>query len=320
MSHTNTQPASAARMDAIKAQAAAWLQQRDFGELDEIDEAKLEAWLAESHAHRAVYWRLKAAWHETYRLSVLRQRNAADAPRPPLWRTPSLLLGLAATVAAVFVLSISTLVALRNPQDRTYSTPVGGHEIVRFSDGTQIELNTDTVLRAQMTTRERTVWLEKGEAFFRVKHDPARPMIVIAGPRRITDLGTEFLVHRDTDQLKVALFEGRVRFGAADLTPGDEATATATAISISRRSVEDLTNEIAWRNGVLAFRHATLAEAAKAFNRYNTKKLVLADQEIAHQAVGGTFRTSDLDGFTAVVKALLNLHVANEGNQIVISR
>lgn len=320
MSYVNQRPSSATQMDAIKAQAAAWLQQRDFGELNEIDEAKLEAWLAELHAHRAVYWRLKAAWHETYRLSVLRQLGADHVERPSLSRMPTLLLGIAAAVAAVFVLSVGALVALKNPQDRTYATAVGGHETVRFSDGTQIELNTNTILRAQMTTRERTVWLERGEAFFKVRHDPARPMVVVAGARRITDLGTQFLVHRDADQLKVALFEGRIRFGAKNLTPGDEATATATTMSISRKSVEDLTNEIAWRNGVLAFRHTTLADAAKAFNRYNVKKLILANQEIAHQTVGGTFRTNDVDGFTAVVKALLGLHVTNEGNQIVISR
>lgn len=321
MSQMNPRPISATRMAAIKEQAAAWLQQCDFGELTESDEARLEAWLAESHAHRAVYWRLKAAWRETYRLSVLRQRNTDHtAERTPFGKAPSLVLGLAAAVAAVFVLSAGTLIAFKDSQDRTYSTPVGGHETVRFSDGTQIELNTNTVLRAQMTTRERTVWLEKGEAYFQVKHDPGRPMVVIAGARRITDLGTQFLVRRDSDRLKVALFEGRVRFGAINLNPGDEVTATATAISVSQKSVEDLTNEIAWRNGVLAFRHATLGDAAKAFNRYNAKKLILVDQEIARETVGGTFRTNDVEGFTAVVKALLGLHAVNEGNQIVISR
>lgn len=229
-------------------------------------------------------------------------------------------LRLAAALVAVMVLGAGAVVALNTPQERTYATPIGGHETVRFADGTQIELNTNTILRAKMTTHERIVWLEKGEAYFEVKHDPARPMNVIIGARRITDLGTQFLVHRDFGQVKVALFEGRVRIGATNLAPGDEAIATATSIAVSRKSVEDLTNEIAWRNGVLAFRHATLADAAKAFNRYNAIKLVLADQEVAHQTIGGTFRTNDVQGFSAAVKSLLGLHVVNEGNQIVISR
>ncbi|HEV2561548.1 MAG TPA: FecR domain-containing protein [Rhizomicrobium sp.] len=320
MSDLKPLSSSASRADAINAQAAAWLEKADFGELNEIDEGALEAWLAESHSHRAAYWRLKAVWQESYRLSVLQRRNASDVARPSIWKTPTLLLRLAAALVVMVVLSTGALVALKSPQTRTYETPIGGHETVRFSDGTQIELNTNTVLRAQMTTQERTVWLEKGEAYFEVRHDPARPMNVIVGARRITDLGTQFLVHRESGQVKVALLEGRVRIGATNLAPGDEAIATATSISVSRKSVEDLTNEIAWRNGVLAFRHATLADAAKAFNRYNAIKLVLADQDVAHQTIGGTFRTNDVQGFGAAVKSLLGLHVVNEGNQIVISR
>ena len=47
-------------------------------------------------------------------------------------------------------------------------------KLVSFADGTRIELNTDTVLRARMTTSERTVWLDQGEAYFQVKHDSRR--------------------------------------------------------------------------------------------------------------------------------------------------
>lgn len=317
---SDTKPLLSSASDAINAQAAAWLEKADFGELTEIDEGALDAWLSESHAHRAAYWRLKAVWHESYRLSILKSRTANHAAPPSTWKMPTMLLRLAAALVVVMVLGAGAFVALNNPQERAYATPIGGHETVRFADGTRIELNTNTVLRAKMTTRERIVWLEKGEAYFEVKHDPARPMSVIVGTRRIVDLGTQFLVHRDSSQARIALFEGRVRIGATNLIPGDEAIATATSISVSRKSVEDLTNEIAWRNGVLAFRHATLADAAKAFNRYNATKLILADRDVAHQTIGGTFRTDDVQGFSAAVKSLLGLHVVNQGNQIVISR
>ena len=308
------------RADAINAQAAAWLEKADFGELSEIDEGALGAWLAESHANRAAYWRLKAVWHETYRLSILKNRKTNNAAPSPMWKMPALFFKLAAAFVAVAVLSAGAVVAFKKPESRTYTTSIGGHETVRFADGTQIELNTDTVLRAKMTTRERTIWLEKGEAYFRVRHDAARPMVVIAYNRRITDLGTQFLVRREPGELKVALFEGSIRLGTTSLVPGEEATATATSLSITHKSVEDLTNEIAWRDGVLVFKHATLADAAKAFNRYSRKKLILADQAVGQQTVGGTFRTNDPEGFAAVVRALLSLHVADKGNEIVISR
>lgn len=317
---STVKPLQTSRADTINAQAAAWLEKADFGEWTDLDERALEDWLVQSHAHRAAYWRLKAVWRESYRLSILKSSAANEAALRPARKMPALLLRLAAAFVAVTVLGAGALLALGSPQSRTYATPIGGHEIVRFADGTQVELNTNTVVRATMTSQQRMVWLEKGEAYFQVHHDAARPMVVIAGDRRITDLGTQFLVRREPGALKVVLFEGSIRLGATKLVPGEEATATATSMSVAHKSVEELTNEIAWRDGVLVFKHATLADAAKAFNRYNTQKLVFADNVVAQETVGGTFRTNDAKAFAAVIRALLNLHVTNKGNEIVISR
>ena len=70
---------------------------------------------------------------------------------------------------------------------QTFATPVGGHETIILADGSQIELNTDTVVRVSETRGERDVALEKGEALFRIKHDPNRLFVVTAGMRRIVD-------------------------------------------------------------------------------------------------------------------------------------
>jgi transmembrane sensor len=320
MSEKNLQTSFVSQAGAIKERAAIWLRRHDFGDLTERDKAEFEKWLAESDAHRAAYWRLKATWNETYRLSALRRPQSDGVVSAPFWRAPALLFRLAAAAAVAVVVLGGAAVALKDTQDKLYSTQIGGHETIRFADGTEIELNTNTVLRARMTTRERTVWLEKGEAFFKVRHDAANPMTVIAGERRIFDLGTQFLVRRSASELNVALFEGRVRVDKANLFPGEEAVATPTSLLVSHKSVEDLTNEIAWRNGVLVFGKATLADAAKAFNRYNEVKLVVRDPAIANQIVGGTFRTNDVEGFISVVQELLGLRTAQSGNQIVISR
>ena len=320
MNHAIPEMSSVARTSEIKAQAAAWLQKHDFDAWTDTDSAELESWLAQSHFHRAAYWRLAAAWEETYRLAALRRPGAENAEQPaPRSRFP-FLFKIAAAFTAVAALGMGAMLTLKTPQDRTYATAVGGHEVVRFADGSQIELNTDTVLHTRMTTEERTVWLEKGEAFFKVKHDAAHPMVVIAHGRRIVDLGTQFLVRLDGARLNVALLEGRVRVGNANLAPGDEAIATATSLSVSRRSIEELTNEIAWRNGVLVFRHATLEEAANVFNRYSDRKLIIPDPAIASQTIGGTFRTNDIEAFAAVVRELSGLRVAKQGNTLVITR
>jgi len=310
------------------ARAAAWLEQRDGGNWSDEDQAALDAWLAEASAHRAAYWRLKAAWSHAARLAAL-QNPAHDTAPASAARRALPLIGIAAGLAMALGLGITVTNYATAPRDRFYSTAVGGREKISFADGSRIELNTDTVLRARMTTAERTVWLDKGEALFHIRHDAARPFVVMAGEHRVTDLGTEFLVRRDPGHLEVALLEGRARFGAAEphrkspsalLLPGDVATATAGTMFITRQSTQELTSQLGWQHGVIVFKYTTLGDAATEFNRYNREKLVIADPKAAKLTIVGTFHTDDVAAFAATAKSLFKLHVENDGDEIVISR
>ncbi|HTO39377.1 MAG TPA: hypothetical protein VL026_00265, partial [Rhizomicrobium sp.] len=64
----------------------------------------------------------------------------------------------------------------------------------------------------------------------------------------------------------------------------------------------------------------TLADAAAELNRYNSRKLVIADGATAALTIGGTFRTNDVEAFTRVVRQILGVHVVYRGNNIVISQ
>jgi transmembrane sensor len=311
-----------ARAGDIETRASHWLESRDRENWSSDDQAALDAWLEEAPAHEIAYWRLDAAWCRTDRLAALRNPNPDAAPARAG-------LPLAAKIAAAFVILAALGGAYLGftPRDtgRTFQTALGGHETISFADGSKIELNTNTVLRTRMTTAERTVWLEKGEAFFRVKHDAAHPFIVIAGAQRITDLGTEFSVRRDSGELKVAVLDGRVRLGSRDaqqrvLTRGQVAAATNDSIVVTRRSVAALANELSWRRGVLVFDETALGEAAGELNRYNSEQLVIADPGVARLVIAGTLPTDGIEGFARLAQTVLGLHVEHRGNNIVISR
>ena len=143
-----------------------------------------------------------------------------------------------------------------------------------------------------MTTAERIVWLDKGEAYFQVKHDAAHPFVVMIGrsiASPISARNSSFAAM--PDDWKWPLLQGRVRFDAptcrspsqtALLTPGDVATRHGGFDVGRRRSrVQELANELSWRHGVLVFDHTTLADAAAEFNRYNREKIVIADPAAA---------------------------------------
>jgi transmembrane sensor len=308
-----------------RAQAAEWIGRRDRSDWSAADQAALDAWLAQTPANAIAFLRAEAAWNRADLLGDLRHPARDAAPRGFAISAP---MKIAASIAAIAMLGAAAAGILLWPRDRTYTTPVGGHETINFADGSRIELNTDTVLRARMTTDQRIIWLDKGEAFFQVKHDSVHPFVVVAGNRRITDLGTKFLVRRDSVKLEVAVAQGRVWFDdaakpapsqSALLSPGDVAMATAGTVSISRKSTQSLATELSWRQGVLVFKHTTLADAAAEFNRYNHQKLVVADATAAGRTIGGTFPTTDVELFSRVVRDVLGLRVQNNGNEIVIS-
>jgi transmembrane sensor len=317
---------SAVSAEEIEARAARWLECRQFGNWDDHAQTEFNAWMNESSAHEVAFLRLEAAWGRTGRLAAL--RGPGDVKISSRFRLLPAIVGIAASLAALAVIGVSAGKFLpAHAQVRTFTTAIGGHEVVGFADGTKIELNTDTVLRARMTTDQRTIWLDKGEAYFQVRHDATHPFVIFVGNHRITDLGTKFLVRRDTGRLEVAVEQGRVAFKASDekaplqaalLSRGDTVVATANSTVMAKISPAELANEMTWRRGVLIFTHTRLADAAAEFNRYNREKLIVTDPVAANRMIGATFPVNDVERFARVARDVLGLRVIYRDQEIVI--
>jgi transmembrane sensor len=315
----------------IQKRAADWVFNRhDAANWTSGDQAKLDAWLGESLAHRVAYVRLETALQRSNRLVALRNGShpKIEGAQRPARKRPFIVAAAAILVVAALVGTGAT-VLLRQAQTQTYATALGGHRAIVLADGSRIELNTNTVLRTQIGKNQRLVWLEKGEAFFQVKHDAARPFIVTAGDYRVRDLGTQFSVRNDRNHLEVALVEGSARFEAAnenvrmqktDLTPGDVVVATAEKVTVSRKTESKLANELAWRRGLLVFNYSTLADAAAEFNRYNAKKIVVSDSAAARLTVMGKFPANNVDLFGQIAKSVLGVRVEDRGSELVITK
>jgi len=309
-------------MSEINARATAFLERREFENWDEADERELSAWLSESKAHCAAFWRLEAAWERTHRLAALKQEHVSHAG--PL-RTARRLPGWSRIAAAS--IAIAVIVAgfyAFQPQDTVYRTPLGGRQTVTLADGSEIELNTDTVLSTRLTSTSRSAVLVQGEVYFRIRHDAKRPFVVTANGKTITDLGTVFTVRNDAGRVRVALFEGKARVDMGGkpiiLSPGDKLIATASRTVVSHEQPQTLSTDLGWRRGIVIFKRTTLAEVAAEFNRYNQTKLVIADPQTARLTVGGTFPADNVELFGRMASEILGLRVTRRGTQIVISR
>jgi len=309
----------------IQEQAALWLMDvRDRANWSADDQAGLDAWLAQSHAHRIAYLRLEAAWNRTHRLAALRSGHAARGSTPKLL---PLLVGAVAALAVMAVLGVGMLPPRIAPA-KIYKTALGERKTITLTDGSEIELNTNSALRIA-SDNARKVWLDRGEAYFQIKHDASHPFTVTVEGHRVVDLGTKFRIRERAEVVEVALMEGAARFEAADdsvraypvyLSPGDVVIAKADSMSVLKRAPRELSNELGWRRGVLIFKHTALADAATEFNRYNATKLVIATPAVAKIEIGGTFPSDDVAAFARIARDLLKLHVEFKDREVVISR
>jgi transmembrane sensor len=203
----------------------------------------------------------------------------------------------------------------------TYSTEVGGQRLALLEDGSRVRLNTDSKVQVHFTRTERRVKLLRGEAFFEVAHNAARPFTVDTGEAHVRALGTKFDVRRDGDATQVTLLEGRVQIGqagrpsTATLVPNQALTVTATGITAPRPS--NAVEASSWTSGRLTFRGVPLKAAVQEINRYSAKKVVLAvSGAVGDEPVSGQFETGDTRAFVQAVATVFNLHASDAGGDI----
>ncbi|HWY60791.1 MAG TPA: FecR domain-containing protein [Rhizomicrobium sp.] len=306
--------------------AAHWVAREDRG-LASGEREELSSWL-ENTSNRVAYLRLKNAWEKSTALAALgsspKHRNRWTLSWPYKWH-------VFAIAAGLLVLAVTTVAMMhfrRPTQEIFYATQAGERPTIHLVDGTQIQIDANSRLRATISDGNRVVTLEKGEAYFEVVHDAGRPFVVLAGKHRISDLGTKFSVERDGDDIRVVVTEGRVRVdGVNTLSPttpifadgGNLVVAKANETLLTTLNPQDLSDDLGWRDGRLIFNQVTLAEAAKEFNRYNSRQLAVtgAARDIR---IGGSFRADNMDVFVALIRNSLGLTAEDQGDTIILSK
>lgn len=201
---------------------------------------------------------------------------------------------------------------LRPLSGEAYSTRVGEISSVRLDDGTQVRLNTNSALRIRFSAGQRRVELVRGQAYFDVAHDTARPFIVAAGAARVRAVGTQFDVRRAAGEVRVVLAQGRVTVqdpqaskAGWTLSPGQGLTLRpASSPRPTQVDVEALTS---WRTGTLTFHNVTLAQAVEELNRYSKTQIALDVSAPRQLVVNGAFRAGDIQEFVSAASLLYGL-------------
>lgn len=305
----------------IEAAAARWVVRVDRDGENPGLRAELQAWLAGDRRRVGAYARAEAAWTHMDRASVLAFGDMPQRASPSLVRRRGVIAGFGALAA-----SLAAAVVAPRLLSRRYDTALGEIRRVPMSDGSVAAINTDSVVEIAMRPRLRAVKLERGEAWFAVAKDPERPFVVESGPVRVRAVGTAFSVRKREGGSDVLVTEGVVEVWTQGDTRAPRRVAAGQRVFAendggvpgSPSADADLGRQLAWRDGQIVLDGQTLAEAAAEFNRYNDRKIVVADPRLANERFVGWFRTNDPEGFAEAVATTFKGDVTRGRDTIVL--
>lgn len=175
---------------------------------------------------------------------------------------------------------------------------------VTLSDGSEIWLNSGSRLSypKHFTNGVRQVYLS-GEAYFKVSSDKSNRFDVIApGGLTVSAYGTEFNVnaYEEDSKIETSLAKGAVELSEGGLRipqilqPGEQAVFDKSSKNLEIASV-NLMPRIAWKDGRMVFRRATMNEIAKRLSRHFNVDIRLEGNELQDYEYSATFTTESLD-------------------------
>lgn len=307
---------------AQRDQAIAWLLRLREAAADASVQRDFSAWLAADPAHPEAYRQAERqwAWMRQFEGQNFKARDQALRYRPLRGRRR---LVAFATAASVLLVAGWALFSAQGwyGLPHSYATGKNQRQTVALADGSTLELNADSEVRVRYNRFQRRVELVRGEAFFDVRHDAARPFSVHADNAVIRDIGTAFDVYKQARQTSVTVLEGLV-----ELEVGGErrqlAAGQQLAFGNDGRFLalphSDPAGTTAWRQGLLVFRGRRLSEVIAEICRYHDVDIRLPDPNLAELKVSGSFRTEQLDELLNAVATLLPVKVKRLGAREIV--
>ncbi len=191
------------------------------------------------------------------------------------------------------------------------SAPLGYQTVTVLSDGTRIRLNSGSdmeILPGNGT--ERRVRL-RGEAYFEVAHDEARPFVLETSGMEVKVLGTTFNVTAYDEIQSVVLVEGSVEVkGSAEekstrIEPSQkyEYNALSGASGVEVIDTEEYTD---WTEGYILLKDTPMSEILERLGNYFGVGMEIAGNDFADVKVDGKLM---LDGGLGTALETLSLIV-----------
>lgn len=295
---TRTAPMSAenkAEARELRAQAVDWLLRLQDDPEDPMLQAQFQNWLAKAPARAVAYEHVSRVMGDASHLLKSDLDFTRTAAHQPLMRARNIVaaLLLVASASAAFMVADGPM-RLR----ADLITGTGQPQSLTLADGSRVELNAQSAIAIHFESNERRIELLRGQAYFEVAADPARPFMVEAGNGTTTALGTAFDINLTDTDTRVVVTKHAVRVASlstdsARQLPENHQLSYNMQGRLGETEPADAAMATAWRQGRIVFDNQSLSAVVEEIGRYLPGRIVIAQSDLATRKISGSLDLTD---------------------------
>lgn len=305
------------------------------------EDKAVQTWLATDPMNKKRYAELQWIWEKSKKINPTETPNTDKAWRrfkerrdsfqstvtksQFLWSSPWI--KVAASVALVIgFVWIFTFLLPHGGQAYFMSVKLeSGDRVVseRLLDGSWITLNKHTSLSYSqpLFSKQRSVQLLSGEAYFDVKPDSDNSFLVAVEDLSIRVLGTTFHVKTSPNQREVILEKGSVEVSSGSerltLKPGEMALIETNTHLLKRSNPKNDLYKY-YVNNLFVADNIPLNDLARALSDAYEEPILIPDEALQKQPITTTLIYGSLDENLAVIGETLNVQILRQGKQVII--
>lgn len=298
--------------DPLFIEALEWLARMQDDQVSAGERARFAEWISASPANADAYDRAEQLWD---RFEIVKPEYQRLRRSRALSRRSVVLGGITVLAAGGVYWGLPAgLLA-------DHSTDIGERRAFVLPDGSAVELGSYSALSVRYTDGERRLILHRGQAFFTVAADAARPFVVEAAAGTIQALGTRFDVKFTERDVTVTVIEHSVR-----VTPSGSVPVTVEEgwqVSYDPRGATlprpiDVEAVQAWRRDRIVFEDVPLRRVLRELERYRRGKIILMDDTVGDIPVTAVFDAKEANGALAVIAETLPVRVVDAAGFVAI--
>jgi transmembrane sensor len=304
-------------------EAGGWLLRLNREPPDEAEVADWLRWCEQDERNLQAFERMQSDWRDVVALRndaafvASRTTEPSSARRRSLWLAAAVLATL--TLAAALWDPLHAWWATRDMQQIVAAT---ANKSTALPDGSLLTLRAQASVNVGFTPQQRRLEVPReSEAYFKVRHDPARPFVVRAGPLTITAIGTAFDVRHETQSTWVTVEEGGVNIsigrGRWTAAAGQRLEYSPQTGSASVADV-DAANALRWRDGEFAYVKVPLGAVIAEIGRYSSRRIAIPDERVREIPFTGTVFVQSLDDWLLALAVKYPVRAVSSANGDIV--